>query len=175
VLAFDKPAAKFGIVAAGYVIAFAIAALVMRIYIAATNSVDRQTYSGMSAFGDSVLFLGVFGVAAIPATAAALFFLRSRGGVWRVLSIGSLAIAATAVAAVALLIASRSANASASIRSWSMAVPLRVLAAPLLALLFLLCGVFAPTRSARMCLLGASAIEMVVFVSVAFTWWSSSR
>jgi len=175
VLKFGKPAAKLGIVAAGYVVALAIAALVTSVYVASTSGPDRQTYGGMYAFGDSVLFLGVFGVAAIPATAAALFFLRPRRGVWRALSVGSLAIAATAVAAVALSIVSRSANASASVRSWSMAVPLRVFAAPLLALFFLLCAVFAPTRSARLCLLGASAIEMVVFVSVVFAWWNSTR
>jgi len=37
----------------------------------------------MYAFGDSVLFLGVLGVAAIPATGTALFFLRPRQGFWR--------------------------------------------------------------------------------------------
>jgi len=69
VLKFGKPAAKLGIVAAGYVVALAIAALVTSVYVASTSGPDRQTYGGMYAFGDSVLFLGVFGVAAIPATA----------------------------------------------------------------------------------------------------------
>ena len=170
-----RPATKFGIVVAGYIIAFAIAALALRIYIAATAGPDRISSGGMYAFGDSVMFLGVFGVAAIPATAAALYFLRPRRGVWLVLSFGSVVIAATAVATLTLSIASRSANASAIIQSWAMLVPLRVLAAPLFALFFLLAGVFAPTRSARICLLGASATEMVAFVSVVFAWWHSTR
>ena len=66
-----RPAAKAGIVVAGYVAAVAVASLVLRVYIAATSGPDRQTYGGMYAFGDSLLFLGVAGVAAIPATGAA--------------------------------------------------------------------------------------------------------
>jgi hypothetical protein len=98
-------AAKVGIVAGGYALAFAIASLVLRVYSAATNGPDRQTYGGMVAFGDSLLFLGVLGVAAIPATAAALYFLRSRPGFWRVLSGAALAVAATALVALLLTVA----------------------------------------------------------------------
>ena len=56
-----------------------------------------------------------------------------------------------------------------------MLTPLRILAAPMLALFFLLAGLFAPTRSARICLASAAAIELVAFVSVAYTWWTSTR
>jgi hypothetical protein len=45
----------------------------------------------------------------------------------------------------------------------------------MLALFFLLAGVFAPTRSARLCLGTAATIEIVAFASVAYTWWSSAR
>lgn len=58
-----RPAAKAGLVAIGYIAALAIAFLVTRIYIAATNGPDRQTYGAMFDFGDSLLFLGVFGLA----------------------------------------------------------------------------------------------------------------
>ena len=81
-----RPAAKAGIVVAGYVAAVGVASLVLRVYIAATDGPDRQTYVGMYAFGDSLLFLGVASVAAIPATGAALFFLRPYRGFWKVLS-----------------------------------------------------------------------------------------
>ena len=44
-------------------ISLVIAAVVVSIYTAANNRPDRQASSGMSAFGDSILFLGVFGFA----------------------------------------------------------------------------------------------------------------
>jgi hypothetical protein len=162
-----RPAAKVGIVAAAYVIAFAIATLVVHVYVAATNSPDRQTYGVMFAFGDSLLFLGVLGVAAIPATGAALFFLRPRRGFWLVLSIASLIVACTAIMALALSVGSTSAGAGTRLQTWSAIASLRILVTPLLALFFLLSGLFAPTRSARLCLLGASAIEIIAFASVA--------
>ena len=105
-----RPAAKAGIVVAGYVMAVAVAALVVRVYIAATSGPDRQTYGGMYAFGDNLLFLAVAVAAAIPATGAALFFLRPHRGVWKVLSIGGLATAATAILASGLFLATRSAT-----------------------------------------------------------------
>jgi len=170
-----RPAAKAGIVVAGYVAAVAAASLVVHIYIAATSGLDRQTYGGMYAFGDSLLFLGVAGVGAVPATGAALFFLRAHGGFWRILSIGGLATAATAILASVAFLATRSATGSGVLQSWAMLTPLRILAAPMLALFFLLAGLFAPTRAARACLASAAAIEVVAFVSVAVTWWASSR
>jgi hypothetical protein len=53
-------------------------------YAAGTIGPDRQTSSGMVAFGDSILFLSVFAVTAIPATGAALFFLRPYPLFWRI-------------------------------------------------------------------------------------------
>jgi hypothetical protein len=44
------------LVASGYVLAVGIATVVLRIYVAATNTPDRQTSSGMFAFGDSLVF-----------------------------------------------------------------------------------------------------------------------
>jgi hypothetical protein len=73
-----RPAARTVIVAAGYVVTVALTALVLHVYVAVTNTPDRQTSSGMFAFGDSLVFLAVLGVAAVPATGAALYFLRSR-------------------------------------------------------------------------------------------------
>jgi hypothetical protein len=169
-----RPAAKVGVVAAGYGVAFAIAALVLSVYVAATSGPDRQTSSGMFAFGDSLVFLAVLGVASVPATGAALFFLRSRPAFWRVLSIGSLIVACTAVAAVVLAVASASPGASPRLQWWSVIVPLRILAAPLLALFFLLSGLFAPSRGARIGLLSASVVEFISFVCVAFSWWRST-
>ena len=170
-----KPAAKAAIVVAGYVAAVAVASLATRVYIASTSAVDRQAYGGMSAFGDTLLFLGVAGVAAIPATGAAQYFLRPHRGVWKILSVGGLATAATAILASILFLATRSTTGHGVLQSWAMLTPLRILAAPMLALFFLLCGLCAPTRSARICLASAAAIEVVAFMSVAGTWWAGGR
>lgn len=170
-----RPATKASIVVAAYVMAVAVAALVVRVYIAATSGPDRQTYGGMYAFGDDILFLAVAVAAGIPATGAAFFFLRPHRGVWKVLSIVSLTTAATAILASVLSLATRSSTAGSTLQSWAMWTPLRILAAPMLALCFLLAGLFAPTRSARICLGTAAAIELVAFASVAYTWWTSTR
>lgn len=70
-----RPTAKAAIVAGGYGLALVIAGVAVRLSITATSQVDRQASSGMTAFGDALFFLAVFAVAAIPPTAAALFFL----------------------------------------------------------------------------------------------------
>lgn len=67
---------KVALVLAGYIAAIVVASTVVYIYVLATDSPDRQASSGMYAFGDSLLFLAVLGVASLPATGAALVFLR---------------------------------------------------------------------------------------------------
>lgn len=70
-----KTSSKIMLVVAGYGVAFAIAVAATYSYVALTDTPDRQSSAGMYAFGDSIFFLFVFGVAAIPATVAALYFL----------------------------------------------------------------------------------------------------
>ena len=53
--------------------------------------------------------------------------------------------------------------------AWTAYATLRILVAPLCALVFL-AGLFAPTRRARFPLLGAGIIEGAVFGVVASTW-----
>jgi hypothetical protein len=57
----------------GYALAVLAAFVVVEIYVAATAGPDRDTYAGMYAFGDALLFVAVLGVAALPPTAAALW------------------------------------------------------------------------------------------------------
>src|SRR3989441_2518792 len=94
-----RPLVKVGLVGAGYIGAFALASAVVTAYVAATSGPDRQNYGAMFAFGDDLLFLGVFGVAAVVPSGAALFFLRPYRSFWRVLSVTALVVATTAVAA----------------------------------------------------------------------------
>jgi hypothetical protein len=164
-----RPVAKASLVALGYVAAVAVTLLVAGIQFAETSGPDRQ--GGMSAFGDSLMLLAVFGLAAVPATGAALFFLRAHPAFWLTLSIVSLAAACTSGAAAAIHVASSAVEQSSFLQAWSAMAVLRILAAPLFAMLWLLSGLFAPNRSARLSLLAAGVIETAAFAWVAFGWF----
>jgi hypothetical protein len=166
-----KSSSKVILVVAGYGVPLVIAAVVVSIYGVATRGQGSQASSGMLAFGDSILFLGVFGLAAIPATGAALFFLRPYHTIWRIISVGALALAATGVAALADYLLHPNVTLGSSLAAWSELSPLRILLAPLLAIAFFLSALFAPTRAARIALLCAGAIEIVVFIWVALIWF----
>ena len=168
-----KPAARVGVVVAGYVAAFAIAVAVARVL--GADAATQHAYPGMTAFGDSVLFLGTLGVASLPATGAALFFLRSRHTFWLVLTVASLGVAATAVLATFVILAPSPARPDQAIATWRAMAPLRIFAAPPLALLFALAAVFAPTRSTRIQLACATAAEVVAFTATVLSWVLSRR
>jgi hypothetical protein len=53
---------KVALVATGYIVAVLVSAGVVALYVTLADSPDRQASSGMYAFGDSLLFLAVFGV-----------------------------------------------------------------------------------------------------------------
>ena len=170
-----SPLARVGLVAGGYLAALAIAWVTVKIYIAATSGPDRQDYGAMYGFGDSLLFLAVFGVAATAPTGAALFFLRPRPAFWSRLSVASLAVASTGLVATLIYLAPKAIESGSVLGSWSSVAVLRILVAPLFALFFLLSSLLAPNRSARIPLLVATAIETAAFAAVAFTWFRSSR
>lgn len=170
-----RPLAKVGLVAGGYVAALAIALLVVQIRIAATSGQDRQDYGAMYAFGDSLLFLAVFGMAAVPATGTWLFFLRSRPAFWSRLAVTALFVASTGLAAALAWFLTRSVVAPGPLASWSIAAVLRILVAPLLAGFFVLSALLAPNRPARTRLLAAATVETAAFAGVAFAWFASTR
>jgi hypothetical protein len=170
-----RPLGKVGLVVAGYVVAFLVAFAAVAIHVAAPSGPDRQGSSGMYAFGDVLLFLVVLAGAAVPSTAAALFLLRSYRSFWLLLSVVALGIAATGLVALMDYVASRTADAGSIVHAWSALAVLRILGAPLFALVFLLSGLFAPKRSSRVALLVATAIEAGVFAYVAFIWFYPFR
>ena len=158
-----KPIAKVGLVLAGYVAAGMIATAVVAAYIATTNSPDRQTYGAMYDFGDSLLFLAVFGAAASVPSGAALFFLRPYPRFWQAISVAALAIAVTGILAVIDFLLARHAAAGPTVSIWPALATLRILIAPLFALSFLVAGWFAQERAFRVRLLRAGMVEGVVF------------
>ena len=165
-----KPFLKVGVVAAGYIAAFLVASAAVAIRFANTSGPDAQAASGMYAFGDVVLFVAVFGVAALVPTGAALFFLRPYRPFWTVISAFGLSIAVTGLAAVAAFAIGRHA-APSPLATWAAFSVLRILVAPLLALTFLVCAVFSPYRFPRLALLAGTVMEAAVGAYGGLIWF----
>ena len=66
---------KLGLVIGGYVAACLLASGAVYVYQMLTDTAVAQSSSGMYAFGDLLLFLGMFGVLALFPTGLALYFL----------------------------------------------------------------------------------------------------
>jgi hypothetical protein len=98
-----KPLGKAASVAGGYLTAFLIAVAAVAIHVALTNGPIQQASSGMYAFGDLLLFFGVFAVLALVPTAAALFFFRRYRHFWTVVVSVGLALAAAVGGALLFL------------------------------------------------------------------------
>ena len=162
--------AKPGAVALCYLAAFLLASAAVAVRIAATSGPDAQASSGMYAFGDLLVFVGVFGFAALVPTAAGLYFLRSHRRVWTIVSGRALAVAVTGVAAVGIYVVGRTAVDSL-LATWAMATPLRLLLAPVLAPAFLVCTALAPDRRSRLSCLAAAAMEAAVCAYIGFAWF----
>lgn len=165
-----KPFFKVGVVAVGYIAALLVASAAVAIRLANTSGPDAQAASGMYAFGDAVLFVAVFGVAALVPTGAALFFLRPYRPFWTVLSAIGLGIAVTGLAAVAAFAIGRHA-APSPLATWAAFSVLRILVAPLLALTFLVCAVFSPYRFPRLALLAGTVMEAAVSAYGGLVWF----
>jgi hypothetical protein len=164
-----RGAAKVGLVAAGYLGAFVLASAVVTAHIAATSGADRQLYSVMFGFGDDLLFLAVFGVAAVVPFGTALFFLRPYPSFWRLLSVTALVLAATAGAMFFIHVAPRPSDGpSPAAALLALAGLLRTLISPFLALACLVATVIAPSRRPRLALLAATAVEALALL------WSRS-
>jgi hypothetical protein len=164
-----KQSVKIGIVAGGFAAALLIAVAVVAFHIALTSGPTAQASSGMYAFGDLVLFVAVFCVVSLAPTAAALFFLRSRRRFWTVLSVSGCAIAVTGLVAVGLFATGRNEVAS-PLATWAGYSILRILAAPLLAFVFMLCAIMTPERLPRLALLVATLMEAAVSAYAVFVW-----
>lgn len=166
-----KPIYKFGLVALGYLAAFVIASAVTAVRIALTSGPDASAYSGMLAFGDAFLWLNVFGICAAVPTAAALFFLRPYRRFWELVGFTALVVAVTGVTSAVLYYFGRAAEELEFLGAWAQLSPLRMLVAPLLALVFLVCALVAPRGYPRIALLSAALMEMVVTGYIALVWF----
>jgi hypothetical protein len=73
-----RPAVKVAIVVGGYLLAFLLASAAVAIHAMALGESGSQPSGGMSAFGDLVLFVAIFGAVSLAPTAAALYFVFSK-------------------------------------------------------------------------------------------------
>ena len=163
---------KLLLVSGGYAAAVVIAAVAVAARVLLQPDEDGSASGGMAAFGDALFFLGVFGIAAVPATVAALVFLRARPLFWQIASLLALAGSVTGVAALYALLTSHSASHSVAAPpgTWSLLAPLRLLLAPLFALATLLAALLSPLRRCRHVLLACAAAEAVVLVWALLFW-----
>ena len=77
-----KTPVKIGIVVAGYILACVAAYIATYIQELATRGTDAQASQGMFAFGQSILFMLVFGGLALIPTVLGFYFLRSSEKFW---------------------------------------------------------------------------------------------
>lgn len=162
--------AKLLLVGSGYAVALVTATAVVHAWQLRTSGPDAQAMAGMYAFGDLLLFLGVFSAVGSVPTALALWFLRPFDVFWRALSTLSLAIAATCLVAAATYAMGRSPEYARYVGDWPGFAVLRLLVAPLFGGAFVLGGLLAPSRRPRLALLAAGALESAVSLCVAFVW-----
>jgi len=131
-----------------------------------------QNSPGMYAWGDLILFLEVFGLAAILPTALALYFLRPIRIFWPVSSVAALAFAATGICAT-IVVALLDEQPSNSLPGLLAAIGgLREMVSPAAAVAFLLATLLAPTPRPRLALLVATAIEGPLGIYSFLRWFA---
>lgn len=166
-----KPYQKAAWVAGGYVVCLllAFAAVAVHMVITGGPAGRGQAGGGMYAFGDSILFVAVFGVSSLAPTGAALLLLRPYHLFWKVLAVVALALAATGVAA-AVVLAAGGGGSSPRLATWAEVSVLGVIVSPLLALAFFVCAAISPHRSPRIALFIAAAVEAAVCAYAVSAW-----
>jgi hypothetical protein len=161
---------KVGVVVLGYLAAVLVASAAVGVRLVTTRGPDAQSSSGMYAFGDALLFVGVFGVVALVPTGAALVFLRPYRHFWTAVSALGVAVALTGLAAAVVFAVGRHAAAPSPLTTWAgLSVP-RILVAPILALTFMVFAALSPHRAPRLAFLAAAVAEAAVSASGAIVW-----
>lgn len=164
-----KPYQKAAWVAGGYAVCLLLACAAVAAHTLITGGTAAQSGGGMSAFGDSILFVAVFGVSALAPTGAALLLLRPYRFFWKALSALALAMAATGVAA-AVVLGVGGGGSTHRLATWAEISVLRIIVSPLLALAIFVCAAISPHRSPRIALFIAAAAEAAVSAYAVAVW-----
>jgi len=157
----------------GYVAAFAAAWAALEVRLWLTDTPDAQASGGMYAFGDAMLFLGMFGLGSLIPTGALLILFRASRALWAAVAALALAVAATGLVAVAFYATLRLAPsmiAGSAFELWAGLSPLRLLPAPLIFIALALAAAIAPPSLARRALVVSLAAEAVVGATAATFW-----
>jgi len=160
---------KTACVAAGYILALAVASAAEYIRYLFTQGPAAQAASGMYAGGDFMLFLGVLGFMSIFPTALGLYFLRPFKKFWVVFAYGALALALTAPLAEVTLMTLKTLQLCQA-PLWDVVYLLgllRIFATGVLAPGFALMAWVAPQKGPRLILLVAAGIEAALFLYIA--------
>jgi len=159
-----KKPVKIGIVIVGYILACVAAYVATYINELATRSTDAQASQGMFAFGQSILFLLVFGGLALIPTVLTFYFLRSSEKFWNgfaVLCLVFSIIGLIIVIANALMNANVLHIAESSATVISLFGVLGAFGAPILIIGFLVLAVIAPSRRPRVLLFASAGLEIL--------------
>jgi hypothetical protein len=155
-----KTSSRIGLVLGGYAVALGVAFALVYIRDLLTAGTDAQASQGMYAWGDSILFIAAFSVTALIPTGLALYFLRPYPMVWTGLSILGLAVAITGPLGACLSAwAHTFADHGSALGMAGGLGFLRTMGAPLLAIAFLTCAIFAPSKRPRLAMLMATGLE----------------
>ncbi len=165
--------AKTGIVIAGYILACAGAFTAAYVNELATRGTDAQASPGMFAFGQSILFMLVFGGLALIPTVLAFYFLRASEKFWN-----GFALLCFAFAIVGIVIVFTNALINAGVlhisESSSAVVSLfgvvGAFGGPILIIGFLILAVIAPSRHPRILLLACAGLEILGELYVLFSF-----
>jgi hypothetical protein len=155
---------KIGIVIAGYILSCVGAFVVTYIRELSTRGTDIQASQGMFAFGQSLLFLLVFGGLALIPTVLAFYFLRSSMKFWdgfAVLCLAFSILGLVVIIANALMNANGGYTSSSFAAVFSLIGVLGVFGAPILIVGFLILAVIAPSRRPRFLLLVSAGLEII--------------
>lgn len=166
-----KGSTKLVLIAAGYAGALIAAFAAVHVRQILTQGPEAQASSGMYAFGDVLLFIGVFAGLSMGPTAAALYFLRPFGKFWTAASITALVLSGSSWVMVIM----NALNCIPLINK-SLRTPFEVLglmsvgASPFPAAAFFICALPAPERLNQRLLLTAAGIEaaLAAYVFVKF-------
>lgn len=160
-------------IASGYLLAAILATAGVWLYHSLATLDPAEASGGMAAFGDLVLFMALFSLAALLPTAKILRLLRGCQAFWTGWSSLSLLVTATGVFMSALILAPGLVRAGAFPTLYMLA-PLRVLIAAPLAMIFTLSALVAPGVRARWVLLICTGIELIGFTAVILKWFLGS-
>lgn len=141
-------------------VAVATAAVWLRAFLFPLPTAEAS--GGMAAFGDFLLFVGVFSLSAIFPTALLLRRLQGSSAFWIVWSSVALVLTVTGLVAGAAYFAP-SLMRSRQHPMIHMLAPLRVIGAVPLVIGFMLSALLAPQRGTKKIFLGCAGVEFVTF------------